>query len=130
MSNQAHEILGLTANPSTTLGWHLCVSQGVPVVALKNAAKLLAVTEKTVAEMVLGAAALPRKGVLGREASDFAYRFAHAWAALLAKRGMTAQRAAEWLKSPQPTLKNHIPLMLLRTLQGQGYAMTAIERLA
>lgn len=130
MPNHAHEILGMTVNPGNALGWHLCISQGVPAIALKNTAKLLGVTEKTIAEMVLHTTALPRKGELSREASDFAYRFAQAWALLVSQKGVTPARAADWLKSPQPALKDHIPLMLLRTNQGQGYAMTAIERMA
>ncbi len=130
MPTEAHEILGLTSKPDNLLGWHLCVSRGLPAVALKNVAKLLGVTEKSVAELVLGSSALARKGDLERDASDFAYRFALAWTALLARPGMTPEKASQWLRATQPALKDRVPLLLLRTNQGQGYAMTAIERLA
>lgn len=113
--------------PETLEGWHAHVCSGVSVQVLKNVAKLLNVPEKHIAGLVLETPGMPRKGVLSREAADFAYRFAKAWG-LLTQKGWAPTKSAAWLKEPCPLLKGRIPLLLLTTHQGQEYVMTAIQR--
>ncbi len=129
MTYQLHQLLGLTDAPDTNTGWHARVHEGLDVAALKNLAKTLGVTEKKLAELVLGGASVPRKGVLNREASNFLFRIATALSDLVTVARREPAFAVKWLREAQPQLRDRIPLLMLQSHHGADYVYVAIRRI-
>ncbi len=123
-------LLTLPTPPEGALGWHAQICAGLPATALKNLAREAAVSERVLGQLALGTPGLPRKGQLSRGASDFTYRLGLAWLALTQQKGLSQGDASRWLTSPNPMLKERVPLAMLQTQHGASYVMTAASRLA
>lgn len=120
-------ILGvsLTGDP---LNSHKQISEGLDPAVLHSLAEALGIPKKPLIEWATGKVSLPRKGKLSSDASDLAYRLATCLSMLKAK-GLSPQQASLWMRNHQPSLKNEIPILLLKSYHGFTYVEVAIERM-
>lgn len=116
--------------------WHDRVSAGLPAAAIQSTADALGVSVADICGLLKVSPSVlrPRSAKdtvepLKPYASDYLYRIARAMTRLMLPLGKDPQACAQWLRSAQPSLKLHIPILLLSTTHGADAVFTAIARL-
>ncbi len=127
MTTTIHDLLALPTPPADLLGWHELLVEGLPRKSAKSLARALGMSERELLMLAEDAEPAPRMSVLSRDGSSFLYRAARVLSEALAKFG-EPKRALQWLKSPQPLLKNQVPMQLLKCEVSAGTVRIAIER--
>ncbi len=127
MTPTLQDLLALPQPPADLLAWHELLSKGLPRKSAKTLARALGMSERDLLVMAEDAEPEPRAPALSREGSNFLYRSARVLSEALAKFG-DSKRALQWLKSPQPLLKNQVPLQLLKCEVSASTVRIAIER--
>lgn len=116
--------------------WHERVSAGLPPAAIQATAEALGVSAADVCGLLKVSPSVlkPRSAKAEAEplepfASDYLYRIARAMTRLMAPLSKDPQACAQWLRTAQPSLRLHIPILLLSTTHGADAVFTAISRL-
>lgn len=110
------------------MAWHGHVRKGVAPSCLKTLAKALGVNVSDVNEWATGLTKVPKSATLAESASDLVFRLA-VCLEKLSEKGFSTQESATWLRYANASLKDQIPILLIRSYHGYLYVSTAIERL-
>lgn len=125
------ELLGLNEPPTSGFAWHDEVTSGFPKNSVTATARWLGVSPDDVALLVenqeMARLAKSKGELLSPQASNYLYRIAVAANRL---HGAIKDEAAcaRWLRSPQPSLRGRVPILLLGSHVGTEYVLAAIAR--
>jgi putative toxin-antitoxin system antitoxin component (TIGR02293 family) len=122
-------LLLLNDDNTANLALHDTVSAGLDPQVIKVLSSHLGVTPKQLQDLAAGGAPLARKDRLPRDVSNFLFRVASALAHLEKAMEGDVAKAAQWLRNANPSLKNHIPILLLQSYMGTELVKVAIARL-
>lgn len=128
---ELHKLCGLKELPNGGTGWHEVIIAGLPVRGIRATARAIQVKDVELAELLgLDESILEAKDdTLARDPSNFLYRVALAYTRTLLKMGWDEEKARNWLRTAQPTIRGYVPILLLQSHIGCEYVFAAIERL-
>lgn len=129
MTLSTHELLDLSDLPANRLAWHTLLTAGLPASSLKAVAKHMGLAERRLQEM-MGLEGRSAKAPLTREASNQLYRVVRALGLASPLFADDLKKAGAFLTSPQPRLRDQVPIEMLRTHHGSEYVFTFLDRTA
>lgn len=128
---ELHRLCGLKDRPTNGTSWHDAIIAGLPAKSVRRTAEAIGVQAPELADLLGIAPEMleDQTAALPRDVSNFLYRIGLALTRAIAKNGGDADKAAHWLRTAEPTIKNYIPILLLQSHIGAEYVFAAIERM-
>jgi len=128
---ELYRLCGLKDRPTSGTQWHDVIVAGLPVKAVRRTAEAIGVQDTELAGLLGIAMELldDEEALLPRDASNFLYRIGLALTRTIAKNGNDAEKAAFWLRTAEPAIKNYVPILLLQSHVGADYVYACIDRM-